>query len=113
MDVILGLIKNLKNKYNLHVQFLHTDNAGENVVFEQACKQEWLGVELECTALGMPQQNGCIEQKVATLFNRACTMLNGGKFNTFLQNSLWAEAVSTAMLLKNNLLTKNRTLSSF
>ena len=32
----------------------------ENVVFKKACKQEGLVVDFEFTALGMPQQNGCI-----------------------------------------------------
>ena len=40
-------------------------------------------------------------------------MLKDRKFNAFLQNALRAEAANTAMLLKNNLLTPNRTLSPF
>ena len=40
-------------------------------------------------------------------------MHNGGKFTTFLQSCLWAEATNTAMLLENNLITLNRTLSPF
>ena len=35
------------------------------------------------------------------------------KFNAFPWNSLWAETASTTMLLKNNLLNPNRTLSPF
>ena len=40
-------------------------------------------------------------------------MLNGGKFTTYLWSHLCAEAVNTAMLLKNNFITQNRTLSPF
>ena len=40
-------------------------------------------------------------------------MLNGGKFTAYLQIGLWAEASNTAMILKNNLITPTRTLSSF
>ena len=40
-------------------------------------------------------------------------MLNGGKFNAYLQNGLWDKAANTTMLLKNNLLTLNRTSSPF
>ena len=61
----------------------------------------------------MPQQNGHVKEKFATLFNQVHTMLKGGKFNAYLQNGLWAEAAHTAMLLKSNLLTPNRTLSPF
>ena len=40
-------------------------------------------------------------------------MLNSGKLNSFLHNSLWVEAANTATLLENNLLTLSRTLSPF
>ena len=40
-------------------------------------------------------------------------MLNGGKFNAFLQNGLWAKAANTAMLFENNLLTPNKNLGPF
>ena len=60
-DVMLGLIKKLKNKYNLQVQYLRCSNAGENVAFEESCKQERLRKDFECAAPGMPQQNGCIK----------------------------------------------------
>ena len=40
-------------------------------------------------------------------------MLNGGKFILYLQSGLWAEDANTAMLLKNNLITPNWTLSPF
>ena len=109
----MGLIKNLKNKYNLQIQNLGCNNAGENAAFEKACKQDGLGVDFEHTVSDMPQQNGCIKQKFATLFNQVCAMLNGEKFNAYLQNGLWAKAANTIMLLENNLLTLNRNLSPF
>ena len=108
---MIGLIKNLKNKYNLHVQYLCCDNAKENIDFEKACKQEELGVDFEYTAQVMQQQNSCIERKFATLFNQVCAMLNKGKLNADLQNGLWVKFANTAMLLENNPLTLNRNLS--
>ena len=84
----------------MQVQYLCYDNAGENVIFKRACKQEELGVNLEYKAPGMPQQNGFIEQKFATLFNQVCAMLNGEKFTTNLCNGLWAKAANTPMLLE-------------
>ena len=97
----------------MQVQCQWCNNAGENVVFKIACKQEGLWVVFEYTAPGMSQQNGCVQQKFTTLFNRVCAMLNGGKFNGFLWNGLWAEVTNTAMLLKNNLLIPSRNLSPF
>ena len=108
-----ALINNLKTKYNLHVQHLCCDNAGENQAFKQTCKKEGLGIDFKYTAPGTPQQNGCIECKFATVFNRVFTMLNGGKFTAYLQSSLLAEAVNTVMILENNLITPIRTLSPF
>ena len=110
---MIGLIKNLKNKYTQQIQHLCCDNEGKNIAFEKACKQEGVWVDFKYTTPGILQQNGCIEQKFATLFDWVCAMFNGSKFNAYLQNSLLAKAANTAMLLENNLLTPNRTLSPF
>ena len=93
---MLALINNLKTKYNLQIQCLHCDNAGENQAFDQTCDQEGLGIDFEYTAPGTPQQNGRVKHKFASLFNRVHAMLNGGKFTAHLQNGLWAEAANTA-----------------
>ena len=93
------------------LQCLHCDNAGKNQAFEKTCKQNGLGIDFEYTAPGTPQQNGWVEHKVAMLFKRVHAMLNSGKFTIYLQSSLRMEAANTAMLLNNNLITPNRTLS--
>ena len=110
---MLGLVNNLKIKLDLQVQCLCCNNAGENQAFERTCKKERLGIDFEYTTPDTPQQNGYVKQKFATLFNRVHAMLNGGKFTTYLWSGLWAEAANTAMLLENNLITPNRTLSPF
>ena len=79
---MLVLMNDLKAKYNLQVQCLQCDNAGENQAFEQTCNQEGLGIKLEYTVPGTPQQNGRVKCKFATFFNRAHAMLNSGKFTT-------------------------------
>ena len=108
--LMLGLVKNLKIKF---CRYNTSNNADKNQSFERICNQEALGIDFECTVTGMLQQNGCIEWKFTTLFNRVCAMLNGGKCTTYLWSSLWAEAANTAMLLENNLITPSRTLSPF
>jgi len=110
---MLGLIKNLKTKYNLQVHRVRCDNAGENQAFEKVCNQEGLGIDFEYTAPGTPQQNGRVERKFATLFNRVRAMLNGGKFSPYLRNGLWAEAANTATYLENHLITPNRSLTPY
>ena len=110
---MLVWIKNLKSKYNLEVQQLWCDNAGENQAFEWACNQEGLGINFEYIAPGTPQQNGHVVCKFATLFYQVSAMLNGGNFTPYLHSSLSAEAANTAMFLENHLTTPNRTLNPF
>ena len=105
-------IKNLKNKYNLQVQYLHYSSARGNVAFERACKQKGLEVDFKYTAPSMPQQNGCIEQKFTFLFNCVCTMLNGSTFNAYLQNGQWAKAANTNMLFANHSQQKLKPIST-
>ena len=78
-DIMLGLIENLKDKYNLQVQYLCCDDAGKNITFKKACKQEGLRVDFKYTAPGMPQQNGCIEWKFPSLFYCINSMFSGGR----------------------------------
>ena len=52
---MFGLIKTLNNKYNMQVQHLCCDNAGENIAFKKACKQEGLEMEFQYTVPGMLQ----------------------------------------------------------
>ena len=97
---MIALIKDLKTKYNLQVQWLGCDNAGENQAFERTCNQEGLGIDFEYIAPGTPQQNGRVKGKFATLLNRVHAMLNGRKFTPYLRGGLWAEAANTATYLK-------------
>ena len=62
--VTRGLIKNLKTKYNIQVQFLWCDSACENVAFEKNCKQEGMGMEFKFTTLGNPQQNAMLNRSL-------------------------------------------------
>ena len=94
--VMLGLVKNLKNKCNMQVQYLCCGNMGKNVAIEKGSKLEGLGMDLQCTTLGIPQQNWCIEWTFATLFNQVPTW----KIQCYSVKDLWAEAANTTMLLK-------------
>ena len=61
---MLGLIKDLKAKYGIHVQYPRCDNAGESEDFQRAFKQEGMG-EFECTEQGSSQQNNHVKLKFA------------------------------------------------
>ena len=43
-NVIMSLIKKLKTKYNIQVQYLHCDNMGKIVDFDRFFKQEGMGM---------------------------------------------------------------------
>ncbi len=112
-DHVIELIKEMHLKYNCKVKCIRCDNAGENISLEKACKQEGLGVFFEYTAPGTPQQNGRVERKFATLYNRVRAMLNGGKFSSSLRNQLWAEAAQTATVLQNSLVSQQGAMSPY
>ena len=113
LHIMPGLIKNLKNKYYLQVQYLCFNNAGENVAFERACKQKELDDDYKYTGPGMPQQNGHIKPKFASLFNLVHSVFNGGKFHAYLQKCLRAKAANTVTLLEKIMISLNKNLSPF
>ena len=105
-DKMIELIKDLKEKHNYIVKYVRCDNAGENTKFEKRSKQEGLGITMEYTAPGMPQQNGRVEAKFATLYGQGRAALNRAGLPNGLHNSLWAECVPTMTNLKNSTITK-------
>ncbi|GKG44521.1 putative ribonuclease H-like domain-containing protein, partial [Tanacetum coccineum] len=70
------------------------------------------GIKREYSNARTPQQNGVAERKNRTLIEAARTMLA----NSFLPNTFWAEAVSTACYVLNRVLvTKphNKTVGNY
>ena len=61
----------------------------------------------------MPQQNGRVERKFATLYGRVQAMLNDAKLMPSLQKKLWAEAANTATLLENHITWNSQDTSTF
>ena len=51
-NVMLVLIKNLRTMYSVQVRYACCDNTGENVDFEQSCKQEGMDIQLNYIAQG-------------------------------------------------------------
>ena len=94
------------------VKIIRCDNAGENRAFEEACKQEGLGLKFEYTAPNTPQQNGRVERKFQTLYGRARAMLLGSGIKKPLRVKLWPEAANTATDLDSILVRNGETLSS-
>ena len=112
-NVLVHFFKDLIHTHNIIPKIIRCDNAGENIVFEQACKSEGLGIKFEYTAPGTPQQNGRVERKFQTLYGRVRAMLIGSKIEQPLRDSLWSEAANTATDLDSNLVKTSTGISAF
>ena len=79
-----------------------TDNGGEytSKKFEEFLKSE--GIRLECTIPKTPEQNGVAERLNRTLVESARSML----LHARLPHEFWAEAISTAVYIRNRCPTK-------
>ena len=61
-DIMIALIKELKQAYDIEVKTIRCDNSGENNALQRSCKQEGLGITFEYTAPNTPQQNGRVKR---------------------------------------------------
>ena len=93
---IMCLVEGFKECFDIKVQTLRCDNAGENKFTQTCCKDAGLGVKFEFTAPNTPQQNGRVERKFATLYGRIRAMMNAAGLTQSLKNGLWAEAANKA-----------------
>ncbi len=111
-NMVIDLIKELHDKNQIKVEKIHCNNLGKNrSLQQQAAKQDRLGITFKFTARKMPQQNGRIEQKFATLFGHVRAMLNGAGFinaHESLGRGLWAECTATATKLENIIVSQNK-----
>jgi len=111
-DIMIALIKELKQAYDIEVKTIRCDNSGENNALQRSCKQEGLGIAFEYTAPNTPQQNGRVERRFPTLYGRIRAMLRNINISINYKR-LWAEAANTATDLSNMLLKQGETTNSF
>jgi hypothetical protein len=110
-DIMVELIKDLKERHKVKVKNIRLDNAGENKALKARCLKEGLGINFEFTAPGTPQQNGRVERKFATLISYARAALNDVNLEGSLWKKMWAEAASTVTTI-NNVLIKQKGVKS-
>ena len=60
-----------------------------------------MGVIIEYTATGTPQQNAYVERAFPTIMGRARAMMNFAEFTTSKRRQLWCEGANTATMLDN------------
>ena len=89
-----AMVTNLTNK---KIKVLRSDNGGEYTchMFEKYLKDK--GIQHQFSVPRTPQQNGVSERMNRTIQEAARSMLNNAK----LPKKFWAEAVHTAVILRN------------
>ncbi|GJW69699.1 putative ribonuclease H-like domain-containing protein [Tanacetum coccineum] len=98
--ILKDFIRQIKNQLNQKVKTIRSDNGIEfkNKEVIEFCGLK--GIKREYSNARTPQQNGVAERKNRTLIEAARTMLA----DSFLPNTFWAEAVSTACYVLNRVL---------
>ncbi|GJT41958.1 putative ribonuclease H-like domain-containing protein [Tanacetum coccineum] len=98
--ILKDFIRQIKNQLNQKVKIIRCDNGTEfkNKEVIEFCGLK--GIKREYSNARTPQQNGVAERKNRTLIEAARTMLA----DSFLPNTFWAEAVSTACYVLNRVL---------
>ncbi|GJX30144.1 putative ribonuclease H-like domain-containing protein [Tanacetum coccineum] len=97
-EILKDFIRKIENQLNQKVKTIRCDNGTEfkNMDFiEFFCGSK--GIKREYSNARTPQQNGVAEGKNRTLIEAARTMLA----DSFLPNTFWVEAVSTACYVLN------------
>lgn len=87
----------MEKQFGKSIKILRSDQGGEYKLreFMKLCKSH--GIFQQYTVPHTPQQNGVSERKNITLVECARSMLQGKG----LSNTFWAEAINTAIYLKN------------
>ncbi|GJV46331.1 putative ribonuclease H-like domain-containing protein, partial [Tanacetum coccineum] len=98
--ILKDFIRQIENQLNQKVKTIRCDNGTEfkNRDVIEFCRSK--GIKREYSNARTPQQNGVAERKNMTLIEAARTMLA----DSFLPNTFWAEAVSTACYVLNRVL---------
>ncbi|GJW94796.1 ribonuclease H-like domain-containing protein [Tanacetum coccineum] len=98
--ILKDFIRQIENQLNQKVKTIRSDNGIEfkNKYVIELCGLK--GIKREYSNARTPQQNGVAERKNRTLIEAARTMLA----DSFLPNTFWAEAVSTACYVLNRVL---------
>ncbi|GJR06527.1 putative ribonuclease H-like domain-containing protein [Tanacetum coccineum] len=98
--ILKDFIRQIKNQLNQKVKTIRCDNGikFKNKDVIEFCESK--GIKREYSNARTPQQNGVAERKNTTLIKAARTMLA----DSFLPNTFWAEAVSTACYVLNRVL---------
>ena len=99
----------LNTKYGIVVKNIRLDNSGENRSLQKECEKQNLGIIVEFTARGTPQQNSVVERTIPTLMGRSRAMMIETGFSQQDKRKFWCEVISTTTKLDNIMVRKERT----
>ena len=102
-------IRSLSKKYNIEIKRIRLDNSGENRSLQTECDKANLGITIEVTAPGTPQQNSVAERRIQTLMGRARAMLIKAGIESKYKGEFWCKVISTATKLDNIMVRPERT----
>ena len=100
-------IKELKAKDGVDIKYIRLDNSGENKSLKDECDKQNLGIILEFSAPGTPQENSVDERKIPTLMGRSRAMMLTAGFSQQDKRKFWCEVISTATKLDNIMVRKS------
>jgi hypothetical protein len=104
---VIPWILRMQKEFNVKIQTIRCDNAGENIALKHTLDNDKdLFVKFEFTAPDTPQQNGVVERKFQTLYNKVRSALNGAELSDVLRHGLWAQCAETMTKLDNFLVSK-------
>ena len=110
-DHMITFVKDLTTLINgleLKIKYLRCDNAGEHQgKLQQFCKEK--GIQLEYTAPNTPKQNGRVEKKINTIWQRAMVQMINANLTIESQHDFWAESVACANFLEDLIIKSGRT----
>jgi hypothetical protein len=112
-DTMISWLHQFQKAISLTVQYLRCDNSGGNVRFQRLVQEDkTLTARCELTAPYTPEQNGMVERKYATLYDKVRAMLNWANFPDPLRHLLWAQCANHATQLENILSKQNSKTAS-
>ncbi|KAL5500530.1 hypothetical protein EMCRGX_G012108 [Ephydatia muelleri] len=91
----------VSNQWESQIQILRTDGGGEYISKEFKDFLKLKGIHHEMTVRDTPEQNGVAERMNRTLCESGRAML----FHAELSKGFWAEAINTAVYIRNRLIT--------
>jgi len=83
------------------IKYVILDNSGENKNIQDDCEKEHLRIKFEYTSRDTHMQNGVVERKFQTLYNRLRATLKSSGLTEKLQKHLWAECALCVTHLEN------------